>query len=119
MVLLIVSGHYHSIRDTAIVHAVRRGETVGVDNTGIGVKSQMVGIILIPIHLQQHGSSIGHCLQLPISGVGGVLLPSSPGCTEAGLCLTSDAFSIRSTADMVSTESKQILYGLSPPLLLN
>jgi hypothetical protein len=44
-----VSGHYHRIRTTAFMRANRRPGTVGRDNTGIGCKSQMVGMNLIPL----------------------------------------------------------------------
>jgi hypothetical protein len=43
-----VSEHYHRTRTTAFMRAKRRSGTVGRDNTGVGMKSQMVGMNLIP-----------------------------------------------------------------------
>jgi len=74
----IVSGHYHRTRATALMRAKRRWQTVGKDNTGIELKSQIDRMKLTPLFTRTTTGielSIVHCIQnQSVSSIAGEVL---------------------------------------------
>jgi len=114
----IVSGHYHRTRVTVLMRAKRRRRTVGKDNTGIGLNSQIVRMKFDPLIRQYHNrvrltnaSFSFRVIQYhPISSITGEVLSRTikPLSTKAGPCMTCDVIPIRMIDWVVSQVLKLI-----------